>query len=221
MCGPSGQQKSLAGQEQNFSTVLQSDYAQRFGDQSAVLQNLNRSLTPIFQQGPDQQGFGAQELAALNTTAGENVGQNYAKASRALNNQLAVRGGGNEFLPSGADAQLREELASNAAAKSSDLQNQIVAANYGQGRKNWEQATAGLEALSGRYDPTAFGSLTTGANQNAFGEATQVQNMKNQKEAEIAGGVASLAMDAATFGAGAMGGGGISGGLKALTGVSG
>src|SRR5712664_2439534 len=32
------------------------------GQQSSVLQNLNTMLTPIAEAGPDQQGFGAQEL---------------------------------------------------------------------------------------------------------------------------------------------------------------
>jgi hypothetical protein len=220
VCGPSGQQKSLAGTEQNFAGVLQSDYASRFGQQSAVLQNLNSTLTPIFEQGPNQQGFGAQELAALNTAAGEGVGSNYAKASRALNNQLAVRGGGNEVLPSGAADQLKEELASAGAAQSSALENQITTANYAQGRKNWQEAGAGLSALAGEFNPSAYGSLTSGANQAAFSEATKIQDMKNQEQADIAGGVASLAMDAASFGAGALGGGGFdfAGGLQALTG---
>jgi hypothetical protein len=183
---------------------LQSDYRDRFGQQSAVLQNLNSTLTPIFQAGPDQQGFGAQELAALNTAAGEGVGQNYAKVGRALNNQLAARGGGNEVLPSGATANLKETLAEAGAAESSQLQNKITTANYAQGRKNWEEAASGLEALSRGYDPTAFSGQSIDANKNAFGEATQIQTMKNQKESAIAGGLTSLASSALTFGAGGL-----------------
>jgi len=108
ICGPSGQETAIAGQQQDLSTLLSSDFSQRFSQQSGVLQNLNSMLTPIAQAGPDQQGFGAQELAALNTQAGEGVGANYSKATQALQNTLAARGGGSEVLPTGARGALQE-----------------------------------------------------------------------------------------------------------------
>src|SRR6266850_4933790 len=107
MCGPSSEEKGIAGQQQNLSTTLSSHFNERFGQQSQILQNLNNMLTPIAEAGPDQQGFGGQELAALNTQAGEGVGANYSKATQALQNTLAARGGGNEALPTGARAALQ------------------------------------------------------------------------------------------------------------------
>jgi hypothetical protein len=196
----------IAGQGQSFASLLQGNYAERFGAQSEILKNINQTLSPIMQAGPDTQGFGAQELAALKTAATEGVGRNYAKATAALNNQLAVRGGGAGDVTSGAEGQLKEELASSAAQKQSDADLAITAGNYAQGRRNWQEATAGLSALAREYDPSAFSGQAIDANKNAFGEATQVQNMRNQKEAEIAGGIASLAMGAATFGMGGMAG---------------
>ena len=220
MCGPSSQQEALAGQGANFSTILSSNYAKNFGAQSQILQNLTNMFTPIAEAGPDQQGFGANELAALNTQAGEGVGRNYAKAGQALNTVLGSRGGGNEVLPTGAAATLRGNLAASAANELSGEQLNITRANYAQGRQNWSQATAGLDALAQQYNPNAIAGEATTANQNAFGEATKIQDMKNQEQAAIAGGIASIGMDAATFGAGALGGGGfdLAGGLQALTG---
>src|SRR5277367_3499793 len=113
MCGPSSQENSLEAQQSGLAKTLGANYNQYFGSQSAVLQNLNNMLTPIAEAGPDQQGFGANELAALNTQAGEGVGQNYAKASQALNTTLATRGGGNEALPTGAQAALKGSLAAS------------------------------------------------------------------------------------------------------------
>lgn len=199
---------------------MSADFAERYGKQSAVLQNLNNMLTPIAEAGPDQQGFGANELAALNTQAGEGVGANYAKASQALNNTLAARGGGSEVLPTGASAALKGTLASSAANELSREQTGITEANYGQGRQNWQHATAGLSALANQYDPTSFGSGAQKGFDSSFGMADKISQENNQKEAEIAGGITSLAMDAATFGAGALGGGGfdLAGGLQALTG---
>jgi hypothetical protein len=225
VCGPSSEQKLTEGQQQHLTSLMTADYNQRFGQQSDIINNMMRVYTPIVQAGPDQQGMGANELAALKTQAGEAVGNNYAKAGRSLNNQLAARGGGNEFLPSGADANLRGQLAEAGAAQQSSEDLAITRANYELGRQNWQHATAGLNALVGETNPTAYGQMASSSNQAAFGQATEIQKMENQKEADIAGGITSLAMGAATFGAGALGGvGGVkgfAGGLKALTGVSG
>lgn len=204
MCGPSGQETAIAGEQQDLSTLLSSSFSQRLGQQSAVLQNLNNMLTPIAQAGPDQQGFGAGELAALNTSAEEGIGANYAKATQSLNNVLAARGGGNEVLPTGARGALQETLASAAADQMSKEQLGITEANYGQGRKNWQEATAGLSALANQYDPTAFSGQAQKGFTSSFDMANQIQQQNNQAEAAIAGGVLSLGLDAATFGAGGM-----------------
>jgi len=203
MCGPSSQQKMLEGSEASFSQMLAANYQTNFAAQSQILQNLTSMFTPIAEAGPDQQGFGPQELAALETQAGTGVGTNYAKAAQALNTGLAARGGGNEFLPTGSSAALQSQLATSAASELSQEQLGITRANYAQGRQNWQQATAGLNALAGEYNPNALASEASGANKSAFGEATQIQEMQNQMEAGIAGGITSLAGAAV----GALGGG--------------
>src|SRR5260370_30875175 len=161
-------------------------------------------LTPIAQAGPDQQGYGPRELAALNTATGEGIGADYAKASQALNTTLAARGGGNEFLPTGARAALKGSLASAAANELSRANIGITEANYAQGRQNWGQATAGLNALAQEYSPNASASGAQGGFSSAFGMYDKIQQEKNQKEASIAGGIASLATGALTFGMGGL-----------------
>ena len=204
MCGPSHQEEAIAGQQQSLSTLLSSDFSQRFDQQSEALQNLSNMLTPIAEAGPDQAGFGANELAALGTQVGEGVGANYAKASQALNTTLAARGGGSEVLPTGASAALKGTLASSAANELSRQQTQITEANYATGRQNWQQATAGLNALAGEFNPGQFSGQAQKGFEDAFGEANQIQQEKGQETASILGGVAALGMDAATFGAGAL-----------------
>jgi hypothetical protein len=220
MCGPSEQEKSIQGRQTNLSLLLQDHFNERFGAQSQVLQNLNDILTPIAEAGPDQQGFGSQELAALNTQAGEGVGRNYAKAEQSLNTVLGSRGGGNEQLPTGSEGQLRAVLASQGANELSQEQLGITRANYAQGRQNWQQATGGLAALANQYDPTAFSGQAQKGFDSSFGMANTIAQQQGQMEGEIAGGIASLAMGGASFGAGALGGGGFdfAGGLQALTG---
>lgn len=205
MCGPAPEDQGIASQQQSLATTLAGNYNQYFANQSSILGNLNNMLTPIAQAGPDQQGYGANELAALNTAAGEGVGNNYAKASQALNNNLATRGGGNEFLPTGARAALKGNLASSAANAMSQAQLGITEANYGQGRKNWQEATAGLNTLAQDYNPNASASGAQSGFDSSFKMYDTIQQQKNQKEAAIAGGITSLATDALTFGMGGLG----------------
>jgi len=221
MCGPSEREQSIEGQQSNLSTMLSSFFSERFANQSSVLQNLNNLLTPIAEAGPDQAGFGPQELAALNTQATEGVGANYAKATQALQNTLAARGGGNVYLPTGARASLQQSLATSAANESSKLSAGITEANYSQGRKNWQEATSGLNALAGEYNPTAFSGQAQSGFNSAFGMANTIAQQQSQEQASIAGGIASLGMDAVTFGAGALAGNqgfDFQGGLSALSG---
>ena len=202
ICGPSGTEQHISAQQENLSNIMMTDFQERYGMQSQVMQNLNNLLTPIAEAGPDQQGWGPQERAAVNTQIGEGVGTNYAKATQSLNTVLGARGGGNEVLPTGSSAALQATLASAAANQQSSEQLAATEANYGQGRKNWQEATQGLDALASQYNPQSFGSGAQSGYSSAFGMADKIAQEKSQEEASIAGGVASLALDAATFGAG-------------------
>lgn len=219
MCGPSEEQKQLAAKEDSFASMLQTNYGANFGAQSNILSQLTNIFTPIAEAGPDQTGWGPQETAAVNTQIGEGVAANYAKATQALNTSLAARGGGNEVLPTGSEAALKGGIATAAANQQSGEQLAATEANYAQGRQNFGNATSGLNALSQEYNPNAIAGQATTAQNAAFGQETKIQDMKNQEVADIAGGIVGLGMDAATFGAGAMGGAGFQGGLKALTGA--
>lgn len=220
MCGPSAAENQSLAEQNSLTSSIQSAFNGLFASQSQINSLLTNQLTPIAEAGPDQQGFGPQELAALTTKAGEGVGANYAKASEALNNQLAAQGGGNAYLPTGARAALKGSLATAAANQMSNEELAITNANYTQGRQNWQQATSGLQALSAQMNPAAYSGQAVSANEGGFSMASQINQQKNQEYADIAGGVLGLGMDAASFGAGALGGGGFdfAGGLQALTG---
>jgi hypothetical protein len=218
MCGPSNSEKDLAGSESNLAQSLQQNYATNFSEQQGVLTALNNSLSPTLEAGPNQQGFSSAELAADNSKAIDTTSQNYQSAARALNTQTAGRNDSGNLPESGVDQGLKENLASSAAGQLSNEQLGITEANYGTGRSNYNSAVQGEMGLAGLYAPNATASQASGANQNAFGEANTISTEENQEQSEIASGVTSLAMGAATFGAGAMGGGGFEGGLDALTG---
>jgi hypothetical protein len=211
VCGPNAAETASATQESGLATSLNSSFAKNFGAQSDILQNLTNTLTPIAEAGPGQQGFGTQELAALNTQASQGVGQNYDKAQRSLQNNLASRGGGNEMLPNGADASLKANLASQAANQQSNADLAITNANYTQGRQNWQNATSQLESVGQMENPGQYAGLATSANQVGYNEQTTNSNMAAQQFGEIAGGISGLVgagMDVAT--------GGASGGLMGM-----
>lgn len=185
MCGPGNDQKTLASQQAAFATTLQQSFGQRFAGQDAVLSKLNAALTPIVAAGPSQQGFNPAELNNLNARAIDDTSANYANAARSLNGQLAGRGGdigaggGNDSgLQSGVDSQIKASLASEGARVLSGQEHDINIANYETGRQNYNQALAGMNALSGQYDPSQFGNLAGGNLQNAFNSAKSIDQQK-------------------------------------------
>jgi len=192
-CGPSSAEKRLAAKQEGLADTYSSAFRDYFGKQSAVLQNLSNIFTPIAQAGPDQQGFGSNQLAALHTQATEGVGTNYAKATRALQTNLSARGGGGEVLPTGSEAALKGQLASAAANEQSNADLAITNANYATGRQNWQQATAGLEALGQQYNPSSFGNLSNAGTEAAFKDQSQITQEQQAASASILGGITSLA----------------------------
>lgn len=223
ICGPSGAETSLGNQEQSFSTMLQNNYQTQFANQQGVLNTLNHTLTPIVAAGPNQQGFSPQELASMETTAINSTAGNYANAERALNTNAAgqvrtgvgATGSGGSGLQTGIQQQEAGQLASNASGALSGEQLGIVGANYAQGRQNFAQATGGLQALSGEYNPTAYAGLTTQANNQAFGQANTInqQQQAGLKDLYSAGMGALSAITGGLTGGGSMGLSSITGGL--------
>jgi len=203
MCGPSGQQKSIAGSQQAFFSQLQSSYAQNFGAQSAILSSLNNALEPILQGGPNQMGFSAAENAALTGSAINNA----ATANRNAQVVAGSAAGGNTGVTTGGQKQLQAQIASGVSQNLATNENQINLANAQTGRNNFFGAEGALSGVAGQYNPTAYAGQANSAGQQAFGEATTIQNMKNQEEASIAGTVSSMAL---------AGLGGVAGGLGNL-----
>jgi len=231
-CGPSGAEKSIAGKTSAFGSTLQNDFTSRFKGQSDTLDSLNRTLSPIVEAGPSQQGFSPEELAAKNTQALNTTGANYANAARAVQGKLFGRGG-DSGLESGIDQQIQGTLASEAAGQLSSEELGITNASYDTGRKNFLNALSGEQILAKEFDPTQYSSQATNTLNSAFSESETIQKQQSAKEKAIAGGVVGLATDALTFGMGGIGnldtagtsssgeqfGNFFSGGLKALSGA--
>lgn len=222
MCGPSTSEKALQAQSQNFSTMLQNNYGTLFGKQQGVLDSINKSLSPTLAAGPSQRGFSNAESSALQTAAINNAGAANTAAQQAARTYGAGQGGGGTSgVTSGITKQIESAIGSQSANAEGAQLNQINQADFQQGNANYWRAAGGMSALAQGYSPNAAQEGTISENSQSFGQATQIEQQNEQTSQEIAGGLTSLAGSALTFGAGAMGGGGLSGGLKALTGVKG
>lgn len=175
--GPSQEQKDLAASQAAFYKNLQAQQNQQFAQQSKLLEELNAVWGPIFQAGPSQTGMSAAQETALRSQATEGTGAEYAKAARAVNENLAARGGGNVVVPSGADTVIRGKIATAAAADQASKNLAITDENYALGRQNWLAAASGLSgATLSAYNPTGYAGAATTAGNSAFNSATTIYN---------------------------------------------
>jgi hypothetical protein len=198
MCGPSGQQESIAGSEQQFMNTLQQNYATNFGENQAVLNHLNSVLAPVLQAGPNQTGFSPSERAALNTQAIDTTGAAAANTERAIANETAGRNDSGNLPEAGNVAALKASAASAAEGQLSNEELGITEADYATGRANFNTAVGAEAGVAGQFGSGAASTMggANEANKNAFGEATQITQEQNQMEADIAGGITSLATGA-------------------------
>jgi hypothetical protein len=167
-----------------------SSYQQNFGEQQGIFSSLTNTLSPILQGGPNQMGFSAAENAALTGSAIN------ASAAQNRNAQViaASSAGGNTGVTTGGQKQLQAAIASQAGQGLSSNLNQINLANAATGRANFFGAEAGLAGVAGLENPIGYAGQANNAGGQAFNEATQVQNMRNQEQADIGGAVAGLAL---------------------------
>jgi len=170
--GPSQQQQQISQAQQNFYNTMTQNYSTLFAGQSAILSNLNAAMSPILAAGINQYGFSPQEDSALRTQATQGAANAYASANKALGQQTAAQGGGNAFLPSGANAQLQGQLNSAAAANQANNQLGITEQGYAQGRQNYLSAAQSLGQTASIYNPTGLASSANTGGSDAFNSAT-------------------------------------------------
>ncbi len=205
--GASAQQTQLADSQQNFYNTLSSNYAQQFQNQNAILGALNKSLSPIIQAGPNQFGFSKAETNNLNSQALQGTGQQYSNAAKSLGEQQAAQGGGNSYLPTGAQAQQQAGLAAGAANQASNQLMGVQQAGYQQGYNQYQSAVGQLGGVAGMYNPEGYAGQATGAGSAAASTANQVAQLNNEASpwnlvGGILGGAAGAGLDAFTGGLG-------------------
>jgi hypothetical protein len=180
-------------QESQLSSAMKTDYEQRFGQQSSIIDGITRALSPALEGGASAHGFSAEELAARNTQAINSVGAANRNAQQAVAGQLAGRGG-DSGIESGIDKQIKATISSKMASDLASKQTDITNADWATGRDEYHRALAGEDFLAGKVlNPEAFGQLATSANDKAFSEADAINKANNQKWADIGGLITSAA----------------------------
>jgi len=177
--GASGQQKTLADQQQAFYSTLMNDYEQQFTNQSSILGALRSSLQPIINQGVGQYGFTNAEDAAMRTQATAGTSGAYQAAKTASQEAQAAQGGGNQFIGSGVQAANQARLAQAAAQQEAGQQLGITEQGYAQGRQNYMNALGQMGGVAGMYNPSGYAGQATSAEQAAAQSAQQIAQMDN------------------------------------------
>jgi hypothetical protein len=170
---------SIGKQQQDFFNTLQKDYGTQFANQSNILQSLQNSLAPTVAAGPNQFGYNTAQTNALNSTAIQGSANANRQAQQQLQNQQAIAGGGNEYLPSGVNAQNNATVASNSANNLSNNLLNIQNAGYQQGNQNYNNALAGMGGVANQYNPSSYAGQITNAGNAAYNDAQSIQKQND------------------------------------------
>jgi len=191
MTGPSSEQLQLQQEQIDFYQQGMKQSQETFAQQQELLKQMESVYGPILAKGPEQEGFTGQEKEALQAESIEGTARNYTHASQALGEKLAAEGGDNPLL-SGSEASLEAGVAESAAGEQSREQTQIIEADYAQGAKNFEEATAAIETASGQLNPVAFENAATSAGSSAETTAKDINAEENSWLQPVLGAVGAL-----------------------------
>lgn len=194
MCGPSTAQTQLSSEQGSFFSQLMSSYNTNFADQQGILSSITNALTPILEAGPNQQGFSQSEMADLR---GQAINSTAAQSRNAMQIAGAAQGG-NTGVTTGGQQQLQAGIASAAGQSLAGQENNLNITSSELGRQNFFNAEAGLSGAASLYNPNATGAVANNAGGQAFNEATQIQNMRNQEEADMGGVLSAMTMAGAS-----------------------
>lgn len=174
MCGATSEQKNTYADQSNLFKTMTSQAQQIFGNTSKVFQDIVGAFTPILKAGPDQEGFSKAVKSGLQSQAITRTGTAYQHAKEAVGNAISAVGGGNVYLPSGADIGANVQIANEAAGKTADELTNIDLASKEAGRQNFMGAAGVLSNA-----PNMF-SASTNANNAAVGAGNATADTANQ-----------------------------------------
>jgi hypothetical protein len=165
----------------------------RLATQKDILSQVQDSLGQL-KSGNFPPGYSPAIMSTLQSRILSQTSAEARNARQAAGNYFAGRGGGaSSALPSGVQAAVAGDIAGTIGAKEADLLSQLQIENFNVGRENLLKSIGGLTTLAGEEAPLQFGQQASAATSEAFGQAKTIQQQKNQKWADIAGGITGAA----------------------------
>ena len=163
-CGAPSGQTQLAQEQASYYQTLTANAQSEFGTASALAKQLSAEFGPIFQAGPNQLGWNAQEQNAVNANIVTTEGQATQNAQRAAGTSTNALGGGNEYVPQGAVRQGRAAINVAGGQATAQSQQNALLADYQQGFQNFSQAASALQGIPSLYSGStgAAGAATGG-----------------------------------------------------------
>lgn len=198
MSGPSASQIDLQNAQTAFYKEGVAEATTTYGEDQALLKQMQGVYDPILAAGPNQHGFNAEERQELNSQAIEGTARNYKQAAKAVGDKMAARGGGDISLPTGAEDALEEQVGEGAAQEESSEESQIDQADFAEGKSNFANATAALEDVSSQLNPTAYANSATSAGSAAEVTSKDIASESNDWINAAIGAAGAIGGDATT-----------------------
>lgn len=200
MCNASSQVQSINSGIQQFSKQLSAQASSVFGNDSTVFNTLMGAYGGMVANGPNQQGWSAAEVSAVNSGIVTAAAQQSRNAMAAVKNAASAVGGGNTPTNAGVTTAAETGVATAMAANEANQLNQATQANYKQGRENFFAGAEGMSKAPGVF--TNMGELDKNAlqgQQNAMQSQQGVDAQNNWWQKPVMGLVTGAA-DAMTGG---------------------
>jgi hypothetical protein len=138
----------------NFTQMLQNTFATNNAQQQSQLNFLNTKLQSAIN---NPQGFDPQTLASMRAQANDAVAAQDQNVQRSVANRQAVQGGA-AALPSGVNAQVDAEIASQAAEAGNSAQQSITEQNAQLQNQNQQRAISNEMGVAQEENPEGFAS---------------------------------------------------------------
>jgi hypothetical protein len=183
-----------------FMDTLQGQQNTAFAGNQAALNAVSGAWGSIAAGGAIPEGYSPGLDKMLQSQIVSNSAAGTANAQDAAALQEKQAGGGNNVLPSGADAATSAEInAKGAASENTNLQAEKTA-DYEQGTKNLEGMTQAELGVASGENETGLASASTGSGELGESAATaQWQEDQTSSPAAILGDIGSAAGDASAI----------------------
>jgi hypothetical protein len=165
------QQQNMA-QQMAFNQQLIGIFNKQYADQKAVLDYLKGKFQPMID---NPTGYSDSALAAMRTSATDQLSNQYQNARSALQDYEFQNGG--RDLPSGVNSQLMASLLNSEASDKASTQNNITMADENLKQMNYWNAVNALQGNAAMLAPQSYAGAATSAADSAVGAGNSVANL--------------------------------------------